>query len=114
MISPHPDPRVAEIQARNARALADATGAPPPDIADDFADYLAWCATAAVERPAAPTIPKGTGGVRPRPELPRTTRTTRQALPDREPPSVGPVCGCGAALDRDGSCFACPSSPRPQ
>lgn len=38
----HPDPRIEAIRQRNARELAEATNAPPPEIANDFAAYLQW------------------------------------------------------------------------
>jgi len=60
----HPDPYIEEIRQRNARALAEAVHAPPPDIADDPAAYLRW----AQSPPQAPPAkrPRPFGSVQPR------------------------------------------------
>lgn len=110
MISPHPDPRVEEVLERNRRAIAEAVQAPPPDIADDLPAYLDWLQQPPSHRP---TVRPGSGAVRPAIPIPKTKRA-------QQPPSApsvrllesAPVCGCGALLDRDGSCPACPKETR--
>lgn len=61
---PHSDPHIQAIRDRNARALAEAVHAPPPDVADDPGAFLRW----AQQRPTAPPAPRPVpfGSVRPR------------------------------------------------
>lgn len=79
----HPDPRIAEIQARNAQAIADATGAPPPEIADDPAAYLEWSQQDPARRPTVPH-----GPYRPLTAAPSTNRRDKYSRP--VPPAVTP------------------------
>lgn len=88
----HPDPRVREVLERNARSYGTATTAPPAEIADDPAAYLAWLRNTARPVPVRPQqrrtyldradIPRVH-----RPELSEAKRARSAPRPPRERPA---------------------------
>lgn len=87
----HPDPRTAEIIDRNARAMAEATQAPPHDLPDDPHAYLAWLRDKPPAKPQAREPRQERGYIGPV----YHDRRTRATVPP--PPEPSPEYAAAAA-----------------